>query len=71
MKSEVLKDLPPKTSEEVLVDLTDQQRMFYNEIKDLLQCKLSTTEKKEQGIRDIKNNFIQLRKVWNDVKTAY
>ena len=71
MKSEVLKDLPPKTSEEVLVDLTDQQRMFYNEIKDLLQCKLSTTEKKEQGIRDIKNNFIQLRKVWNVVKTAY
>ena len=71
MKSEVLKDLPPKTSEEVLVELTDQQRMFYNEIKDLLQCKLSTTEKKEQGIRDIKNNFIQLRKVWNDVKTAY
>ena len=63
MKSEVLKDLPPKISEEVFVDLTDQQKMFYNEIKGLLQCKLSLTEKKEQGIRDIKGHFVQLRKV--------
>ena len=59
----MLKDLPPKTSEELYVDLTDQQKMFYMEIKDLLRCKLSTTEKKEQGIRDIRNHFIQLRKV--------
>lgn len=65
VKDEVLKELPQKTIEELHVELTKEQRSFYTEIQEIVRSKLSASEKADIGLRDLRNQFVQLRKVAN------
>lgn len=65
MKADVLKDLPPKVEETIMVDLTDQQKMFYYEIQDRVRSRLNVAQNGEDASKtQLKNEFMQLRKVY-------
>lgn len=66
VKADVLKDLPPKVEETIMVDLTDQQKMFYYEIQDRVRSRLNVAQNGEDASKtQLKNEFMQLRKVAN------
>ena len=56
----MLKDLPPKTDETILVPLDGDQLTYYNEIKSNAKIAIEHREKDSQNL---KNFYVQLRKV--------
>ena len=56
----MLKDLPPKTDETILVPLDGDQLNYYNEIKSNAKIAIEHREKDSQNL---KNFYVQLRKV--------
>ena len=64
IKADVLKDLPPKTEETMLVPLTDEQRMYYREIQEKQrQSILTMSDDDKSKLKTMKNTYCQLRKV--------
>ena len=64
IKSDVLKDLPPKTEETILVPLTDEQQMYYREIQEnQRKAILTLSEDDKSRLKTMKNTYCQLRKV--------
>ena len=65
MKADVLKDLPQKTEIITLVDLTEEQKVFYKEIQGRVRTRLQVTTggETEEVKTKLKNEYMQLRKV--------
>ena len=62
----MLKDLPCKIEETVYVDLTEEQKMFYLEIRDRVRSRINVQQAAagdEPSKMTLKNEFMQLRKV--------
>ena len=63
MKADVLRDLPPKIEENMVVNMTEEQEMFYTEIRNSVRKNLSQKSSAVEGKRKLRNEFMQLRKV--------
>jgi len=64
LKSEVLKDLPPKVYNDILIDLSQKQRKFYNDVKNqILESKSEDVEDKINAQAKLLANITFLREV--------